>query len=195
MSETGALLKKSKLEVSPINGKYPDDVWLRVWKRRRGIGRHQFGKEEGLRFVRLLENVASGERWKVALKEAGLTYLEASAKYFVKSKATKILVFAAGKLCQASRKLHIEEEAYRRAVDGYDEPVYTQAGKLAGHKKKYSDSVLMMLLRASDPEKYREVAAGAVAGGIVLQVNLGLRPKNPEPDGEVIDTTAEEVPE
>jgi hypothetical protein len=56
----------------------------------------------------------------------------------------------------------LEAEAMRRAVDGYQEPVY-QGGKLVGHKMKYSDNLLIFMLKAMRPEKYRErPAEGAV---------------------------------
>lgn len=64
-------------------------------------------------------------------------------------------------------KDNIEAEAYRRAVEGVDEPVVYQGmvttvfdAETGMDKvltvKKYSDSLLAMLLKATDPEKYRE---------------------------------------
>lgn len=49
----------------------------------------------------------------------------------------------------------LEEEARRRAQDGVLEPVY-QDGKLAGKVRKYSDTLLIFLLKAHKPDKYRE---------------------------------------
>jgi hypothetical protein len=49
----------------------------------------------------------------------------------------------------------LEAEAWRRAVEGWDEPVY-QNGKLAGYIRKKSDALLVLLLKAAKPEKYRE---------------------------------------
>lgn len=48
-----------------------------------------------------------------------------------------------------------EDEARRRATDGYLEPVYQQ-GVLVGHVRKYSDPLLIMQLKARFPDKYRE---------------------------------------
>lgn len=64
-------------------------------------------------------------------------------------------------------KDNLEAEAYRRAVQGVDEPVVYQGmvttvfdAETGKDKtltvKKYSDSLLSLLLKASDPEKYRE---------------------------------------
>lgn len=49
----------------------------------------------------------------------------------------------------------LEKEARRRAIEGVQEPVY-QGGKLVGHKRRYSDTLLMFLLNGLAPEKYKE---------------------------------------
>ncbi len=48
----------------------------------------------------------------------------------------------------------LKDEAFRRAYDGVDEPRYHQ-GEICGHVKKYSDTLLMFLIKQSDPT-YRE---------------------------------------
>lgn len=49
----------------------------------------------------------------------------------------------------------LEDEAWRRARDGVTEPVY-QGGKLVGTVQKYSDTLLIFLLKAHNPERYRD---------------------------------------
>lgn len=49
----------------------------------------------------------------------------------------------------------LEREAYRRAAEGWDEPVY-QGGKLVGHVRKFSDRMLEITLRAKRAREYRE---------------------------------------
>jgi hypothetical protein len=44
-------------------------------------------------------------------------------------------------------------EAWRRAVEGYDYPV-TYGGQITDTYKKYSDTLLIFLLKANCPEKY-----------------------------------------
>lgn len=46
-------------------------------------------------------------------------------------------------------------EARRRALEGVEEPVYYQ-GKQVGGVVKYSDGLLMFLIKGEMPEKYRE---------------------------------------
>jgi hypothetical protein len=48
----------------------------------------------------------------------------------------------------------MEREAMRRGVEGYEQPVYYR-GRRVGKIKRYSDTLLMFLLRANRPEKYR----------------------------------------
>lgn len=49
----------------------------------------------------------------------------------------------------------LTDEATRRAVIGVDEPVFYK-GEICGYITKYSDSLLMLLLKAAAPEKYRD---------------------------------------
>ncbi len=52
----------------------------------------------------------------------------------------------------------MEDEAKRRAVDGVDEPVYYQ-GKEVGKIRRYSDTLLMFLLKGRRPEKFKDRVA------------------------------------
>lgn len=49
----------------------------------------------------------------------------------------------------------LEREAFRRAAEGVEEPVYHR-GEEVGHVRKYSDTLLIFLLKARKPEMYRE---------------------------------------
>ena len=48
----------------------------------------------------------------------------------------------------------LKDEAFRRAHDGVDEPRFHQ-GELCGYVRKYSDTLLMFLVKQADPS-YRE---------------------------------------
>lgn len=50
----------------------------------------------------------------------------------------------------------LEPEATRRAVEGVLEPIYYQGAKV-GTVRKYSDTLLMFLLKGGKPETYKEV--------------------------------------
>jgi len=57
----------------------------------------------------------------------------------------------------------LDAEARRRAVEGVEVPHFHQ-GKVTGTVRKYSDTLLMFLLRAHRPELYRE-RAGLTSSG------------------------------
>ena len=64
---------------------------------------------------------------------------------------------------------NLEAEAYRRAHDGVDEPVFYR-GEEVGAVRKYSDTLLIFLLKGANPAKYRErydVSAKVELGGNV----------------------------
>lgn len=57
----------------------------------------------------------------------------------------------------------LEEEARRRAHDGTLKPVY-QGGECVGHIREYSDLLIIFLLKARRPEKYRETIRQEITG-------------------------------
>jgi len=54
---------------------------------------------------------------------------------------------------KASAGDFLESEAFSRATQGVEEPVYYQ-GSVCGHITRYSDGLLQFLLRGAMPEKY-----------------------------------------
>ena len=75
---------------------------------------------------------------------------------------------------QASDKL--ESEARRRAHDGVDEPVWFQ-GMQCGTVRKYSDTLLIFLLKGAKPDKYRERTSVVVEDPVkALAKLLGVQP-------------------
>lgn len=73
----------------------------------------------------------------------------------------------------------MEEEARRRAVEGTLRPVF-QGGKLVGKVKEYSDTLLIFLLKARKPDKYRDRQSVEHSGSVV-QTHVYLPPKNEPP--------------
>lgn len=57
----------------------------------------------------------------------------------------------------------LEREAIRRAVEGVEEPVFHQ-GKIVGYVRKYSDTLLIFLLKGYKPERYKERQAHELSG-------------------------------
>ena len=77
----------------------------------------------------------------------------------------------------------LENEARRRAVEGVTEPVY-QGGKLVGEVQKYSDVLLIFLLKGALPEKYREQ----------LNVSYDMSQLSTEDLKQLDDLTAKVIP-
>lgn len=65
----------------------------------------------------------------------------------------------------------LDAEARRRALEGVEVPHFHQ-GRVAGTVRKYSDSLLMFLLRAHRPDRYRDRPAGGSEADADLEENL-----------------------
>ena len=63
-----------------------------------------------------------------------------------------------------------EDEAFRRAVEGVDKPVF-QGGQRVGFIKQYSDNLLAVVLKAENPDKYSEKHK-VEHDGTVMQINI-----------------------
>lgn len=57
----------------------------------------------------------------------------------------------------------LEDVMFGRAVEGIDEPIYQQ-GQLVGHRKVYSDSIAITLLKGRRPEKYKDRSSTEISG-------------------------------
>lgn len=57
----------------------------------------------------------------------------------------------------------MEMEAWRRATQGTTKPVFYQ-GKECGGIQEYSDNLLMFLLKANDPDKFKDRVQNEVTG-------------------------------
>lgn len=66
----------------------------------------------------------------------------------------------------------LEQEAYRRAYHGTDEPVFFK-GEVCGTVRKYSDGLMTLLLKARKPEKYRDMVEQGKGGvNVAIQANI-----------------------
>jgi hypothetical protein len=72
----------------------------------------------------------------------------------------------------------LEQEARRRAHDGWEEPVFGSLGNNRGSGeigtvRKYSDTLLIFLLKGAKPEKYRERNQTEHTGSVAIKVEYG----------------------
>jgi hypothetical protein len=66
----------------------------------------------------------------------------------------------------------LEDEALRRAKDGFDEPRFYE-GQVCGHVRRYSDTLLIFLLKARRPGKYGDKVTAehtGPGGGPITQI-------------------------
>jgi len=68
---------------------------------------------------------------------------------------------------------HLEDEARRRAVDGWEEPVYGSGGPGRGTEevgtiRRFDSTLLIFLLKGARPEKYRERFDTKLSGSLDL---------------------------
>jgi len=68
----------------------------------------------------------------------------------------------------------LEDEALRRAREGVEKPVY-QAGALVGTVQEYSDVLTIFLLKAANPNKYRERVALTGEDGGPVQTEVVIK--------------------
>lgn len=90
----------------------------------------------------------------------------------------------------------LTDEAIRRAVDGYERPIYQQGLKV-GTETVYSDRLLEILLRTRMPEKYSEKKQTKEGAGMVVNFIIEGVHRNPPrakltaAKAQPIDITAE----
>ncbi|HOS78432.1 MAG TPA: hypothetical protein PLL15_10325 [Syntrophales bacterium] len=130
------------------------------------------------KMLAVIEGIAGGDRWGVALEKAGWTWKDFSVYTWKNQSMIEML-----RLIEEYRKdahlRKLEDEAERRAVEGVEEDVFSPHGKKVGKRRVYSDTLLVKLLKATAPEKYADSPSGA-GGGLTLNVNFGDLRAKPE---------------
>jgi hypothetical protein len=73
----------------------------------------------------------------------------------------------------------LEDEAKRRAHDGYDEPVFYK-GEMVATTRKYSDTLLIFLLKGLIPHRYGDRMAHTGADGGPIQAEITVNFVKPD---------------
>ena len=73
-------------------------------------------------------------------------------------------------VCEVRTRL-LEQEAQRRAYHGTLRPVY-QKGECVGHIREFSDTLMIFLLKARRPEKYRDGVEDSVRSNVVVNITV-----------------------
>jgi hypothetical protein len=88
----------------------------------------------------------------------------------------------------------LEDEAVRRAYEGTLKPVY-QSGRLVGKVREFSDQLLIILLKARAPQKYKDRFAGELTGKDGAPLNLPAPQINVYTSGPPLASSESEIQE
>ena len=136
-----------------------------------------------------LEGIAAGGKMLVVTSKAGFSSWNDFECYGLsRCKAVRELYYRAKEERVTRRLNDAEDSLYERGVEGVDEPIINHLGQIVGYKKKYSDRLLELQLKALDPDTYGDKKDVNVKG-LVINVDMGLRDKA---DTKVADNIIEE---
>jgi hypothetical protein len=123
-------------------------------KRRIGRRNHVRGEPSDAKAAqkRFIELLLDGYIHKVALRQSGLEWSVVSQWLHRDADFAQRYDFArlAG---YAFNFMRVQEAAYDRAIKGWEEPLLCK-GRVIGRIRRYSDRLLIELLRMHDPERY-----------------------------------------
>ena len=148
------------------------------------------------RIQQVVEMTADGECWKDIEHKTSFKWVDVSV--LNRNPAFQTLWHSARNTGEDRRKEIRLSEAHRRAVEGWDEPVFYK-GDECGTIKRFSDKLHELLLKADDPGRFsdkaevKHIGSGAEAGGITVNfigVEFG---KQPPPKVYDVPSTAQKV--
>jgi hypothetical protein len=135
-----------------------------------GAGRQAQRARQAARQAAFLTNYAEFGIIGTAAREAGI---DRQTVYDWRKASKEFAAAMDAALEESTDKL--EREATRRAREGWLEPVYQQ-GQEVGTVRKYSDSLLTLMLKANRPRRFRENIAAELTGdmgGPIVTSSLG----------------------
>ena len=122
--------------------------------------------------------VAAGGNKTTACKAAGISRRTPTSKPWNDDEEYQ-LAFADAEIMAADK---LEEEAIRRAVDGVEEPVGWYKGVAGGTVTRYSDTLLIFLMKGNNPQKYAEFHKHSGGDGPPIKHDVTVTRTIIEPD-------------
>jgi hypothetical protein len=145
--------------------------WIPVLKKRRHDG---WSPDKQRAFV---EALADSGSVATAAQRVGMS--ESSAYRLRRSPDAEAFDRAWGAAIDAASK-KLLDAAFERALVGSEEPVFDREGNRVGRRLRHSDRLLMFLIRAYGPDRFREgAAAHTPAATPVAEALVHLHPKPP----------------
>ncbi len=142
--------------------------WLAVLRERRRTAA-QNRRRLRRRFKRYLSALVNGAGSRAALASAGLDWATVN-RWFGRSPLFRERIALARRWGELLRRLIREDEMHRRAVIGIREPVISGGVHVKGkdgkplYRTRYSDRLLLKLVKADHPEKFANVSVVATTG-------------------------------
>jgi hypothetical protein len=124
------------------------------------------------RILRFLETLLQGGKHKTAMLETDMTWnnwVHLRRRY----KGLNELWLTCRDLGDEFRRILRLDAAHERAVDGVDDPIYSNSGKYLGSRKLYSDRLLELLLKADNPDKFSDKSKVEVVG-TTIHIGIGF---------------------
>ncbi len=125
-------------------------------------------------FDRILQNIVGGQRTYEAIEREGIKprtfYDNLARRPELKPRLQEAQL-------ERDRRINVRDiedaeiELHRRAVKGWQEPIFDVKGNLCGYRPRYSDVCLIFYLKAKKPELYGERPAALVK----TEVNITQR--------------------
>lgn len=122
-------------------------------------------------FERVLGNLIQGQDTHPAIECEGIGksqfYLELSRRpeLAARFKQTQI---QRDKVRNVKRIEEAEKELHRRAVDGWEEPVFDIKGNHCGNKRRYSDACLIFMLKSLKPEVFADKPQALIQNNVTI---------------------------
>lgn len=120
-------------------------------------------------FDRVLSNILDGSNTHPAIEKEGISkrhfYRHVSANLEL-SERFKQAQLERDKVRNIRRIEEAERELHRRAVEGWEEPVFDIKGNHCGNKRRYSDACLIFMLKSLKPEVFAEKPQALVQNNV-----------------------------
>lgn len=130
--------------------------WVPVHRRRRADG---WSVDRQRQFIQMLADTGSVTQ---AAQHVGLSTVSA---YRLRNAPDGHAFATAWEIAIQAASRRLVDEAMDRAFNGADEPVFDRDGKRVGRRIRYNDRLLMFMLRALQPERFRNAHRAERAPG------------------------------
>lgn len=110
-------------------------------------------------FDRVLANIQDGQPTYEAIERAGMKprgFYQQIAKRPEFSAKVQAAQLERDRIKNVQRIETAEKELHRRAVEGWEEPVFDIKGNLCGQKRRFSDACLIFFLKSHKPGTYAD---------------------------------------